>query len=106
MRGSERRKAERERRIKEQQEKELQIVMAEKNRIREVAEAEKMAHKLQIEKLEAELRRVRSSKEQDEQDDAFFEKPDEKQEKKKRGRLRSLDSRHGLPGIECCAAPS
>jgi hypothetical protein len=67
--GIRRRKAEKERRIKEQQEKEVQLLMAEKNRISEEAEAEKRAHKLQIERLEAELRKARLSSEQMEETD-------------------------------------
>ncbi len=96
-----RRKADREKKIKEQQEKELALLSAEKNRLREEAEAEKLAHKQQIERLEAELKRVRSSMEQQsgsemehsEQED-FGEHYKEKSNSKKRGRSKSTDSRH------------
>ncbi len=86
-----RRKAEKERRIKEQQEKEVQLLMAEKNRICEEAEAEKRAHKLQIDRLEAELRKTRLSSEQMEDTDQGGNA--EMGNNKKRGRSRSLDSR-------------
>jgi hypothetical protein len=65
--------------------------MAEKNRICEEAEAEKRAHKLQIERLEAELRKARLSSEQMEDTDQGGNS--EMGNNKKRGRSRSLDSR-------------
>ncbi len=85
-------KAEKERKNKEQQEKELQLLVAEKNRIHVEAEAEKLAHKLQIKRLEAELKMARSSSEQ--MEDIEQGETDDRRDSKKRGHSKSLDSRH------------
>ncbi len=86
-----RRRAEREKKQKEQQEKELELLAAEKDRIREEAEAERRAHKLQIERLHAELLEARSMAEQMEstEQDGSGTRSD-----LKRGRAGSQDSRH------------
>jgi hypothetical protein len=54
--------------IEEQRRLERELLQSEKNRLREEAEAEKLAHRKQIEKLEAELRQAREAAEK--QDDA------------------------------------
>jgi hypothetical protein len=86
-----RRKVERERKNKEQQEKERELLMAEKNRIREEAEADRRAHKLQIERLHAELLEARNLAEQMEatEQDGMDTRKD-----MKRGHSGSQDSRH------------
>ena len=69
----------------------MQLLLAEINRIREEAKAEKRAHRLQIERLEAELRMARYSSEQ--MEDTEQGENVEMRDSKKRGRSRSLDSR-------------
>ncbi len=86
-----RRKAEREKKQKEQQEKELELLMAEKNRIREEAEADRRAHKIQIERLHAELLEARNLTEQME---ATEQDGTEARKDMKRGRSGSQDLRH------------
>ncbi len=63
-----RRKAEREKKLEEQRRLEKELLQSEKNRMMEEAAAEKLAHRKQIEKLEAELRRAREAA--DRNDDA------------------------------------
>jgi len=86
-----RRKAEREKKQKQQQEKELELLAAEKDRIREEAEAERRAHKLQIERLHAELLEARSMAEQMDPTDQDGSGTGSNL---KRGRAGSQDSRH------------
>jgi len=82
-----RRKAEREKKLEEQRKLERELLQSEKNRLREEAESEKMAHRKQIEKLEAELKQAREAAEK-------REDTGEGCSYQKRGRTGSEDSRH------------
>jgi uncharacterized coiled-coil protein SlyX len=82
-----RRKEEREWRINEQRMKEIEIMVAEQSGLIEEAEAEKLAHKLRIKKLEAELMKTKCGQEQEVSEN-------EHSAQKKRDRSVSLNSRN------------
>jgi hypothetical protein len=90
-----RRKAERKQRMEEQLKLEQAAMLAEQERIRGEAEAEKAAHRRQIEKLEEQLRQARSSSgRNDEGEDGEDEMYDNRPVYPKRDRSGSDDSRH------------
>ncbi|MFN9952093.1 MAG: hypothetical protein ACK55I_03270, partial [bacterium] len=80
--------------MEDQQKLEKAAMLAEQERLREAAEAEKEAHRQQIERLEEQLRQARSGSSRNEGEEGEDEMDDERPVYQKRDRSGSDDSRH------------